>query len=133
MRLVALAIFLSASASPMLAQAPSALDSVIPSYTRARFWTSAPPQSGWHEGYVIRVYPDNGKRCVGLYSDEMSGFAFLAAIDTLIVQPGSAPEVQPLVHAGQPLGVPNPGLPWRTLDLRALRAAEPGCEAASAH
>jgi hypothetical protein len=133
MRFAFLAGFLLGLTATLHAQQPATLDSLLPSYTRARFWTPGPSHPGWHDGWIIRVFPSSGAPCVGVFSEQFSGFDWLADIDSLVVQPGSAPEVQLEVRAGGALGVPNPGLPWRTLDVRELRTREKGCDAASIH
>ena len=123
MRTVLTAVVLSCGAlAAVHAQQGPVSDSAPATGTHVRFWSHRVASQGWLDGVVIRFFPPNGGKCLGVHSEVLAGFISIQEIDSLQVAVPAPSSGAPGAH-----GASTASPTWRKVPVAPLRAGERGC------
>jgi len=109
--------------APVVAQESAPPDSTLPTGTSARFWTQG---EGWTEGFLARILPDTGGRCLGVFSVSTGAMTRLPRMDSLQVDTSSV-NIAEARQQGSDARRVQPAK-WWSVSPTILHARESGCD-----
>jgi hypothetical protein len=103
-------------------QGPAPSPDSFKSGTRARFRSRRFPERGWINGTLGKVFPEEGVKCLIIFSESIGGFVGLRSVDSLEIDRSGAILLRP----DSTVRLPPPR--WRSVSPELLHAQEHGCD-----